>query len=184
MPLAALRRDRHKSGAFMEHGSDNPGVPASVVVIAISTGGPDALAVVLNALLGSLLAPVLVVQHLPANCSPGLATGLAGQLNQDCRLPVQEAIDGVRLGPRQVWLAPPDKHRVVRASPRGPSLALHRGPLVLGSRPAADPLFLSACEVYGSGVLAVVRGGMAQAQVSLDVLGSAIAARSSRGRAA
>ncbi len=132
--------------------------PAEIVVIGISTGGPDALAEVLAKLPADLAAPVLAVQHVP----PSFTGDLASRLDKICALRVRKGEHGALLIPGDVWLAPTDLHMVVRADPEGPRLGVHRGPLVQFCRPAVDPLFRSASEVYGAGVLAVVLTGLGQ----------------------
>ncbi len=133
-----------------------------VVVIGVSTGGPPALEALLPLLPGDFPVPVLVVQHMPK-----LFTGaLAERLNRVCRLPVEEARDGVEITAGKVWLAAGDRNMEValgtggmgRARPRVLSLR-EEGPLH-GCRPSVDMLFGSAAKVYGAGTMALVLTGM------------------------
>lgn len=131
---------------------------ARVVAIAASTGGPRALAVLLRQLPGDLPVPVLVVQHMPPMFTGYLAHGLSSQ----SALRISEAYPGARFEPGQVWIAPGDRHLVVRSAGRGLELALHQGPHENGCRPSADPLFRSVAETFGRSALAVVLTGMGQ----------------------
>src|SRR5262249_28881723 len=56
--------------------------------------------------------------------------------------------------------APGDHHMRVAGSPRAAWLTLDQGPLENGCRPAVDPLFHSAAQMYGATVLAVVLTGL------------------------
>jgi len=132
--------------------------PARIVVIGSSTGGPNALTEILSGLPADLAAPVVIVQHLPANFTPFLARRLdaAGVLT------VHEAKSGDRVLPGQVWIAPGDRHLEVHATSKGFELETTEAPLVNSCRPAADVLFRSAAAAFGDETLAVVLTGMGQ----------------------
>lgn len=129
--------------------------PVEVVVIGVSTGGPNALAEVVPLLPRDLPVPVLIVQHMPPNFTRMLAERLDGR----SPLTVAEGVHGAAVAPGQVWIAPGDKHMEVRSGGAGVQLALHHGPPENSCRPAADVLFRSATATYG-GVLGVVLTGM------------------------
>lgn len=132
---------------------------ADLVVIGVSTGGPDALAAVIPRLPADLGVPVLVAQHLP-----GPFTGmLADRLARSSTLPVREAVDGAALAPGQVWIAPGGRHLAVRASAAMPGavrLVVHDGPAVNGCRPSVDVLLDAVVDEVGGTALAVVMTGM------------------------
>jgi two-component system chemotaxis response regulator CheB len=132
--------------------------PAEIVVIGSSTGGPNALTEVLSGLPADFPAPIVIVQHLPANFTPFLARRLdaAGPLS------VHEAATGDRLVPGEAWIAPGDRHLEVHATSAGLELRTTDGPLVNSCRPAADVLFNSASAACGASTLAVVLTGMGQ----------------------
>jgi two-component system chemotaxis response regulator CheB len=129
-----------------------------VVVIGVSTGGPNALAELLPALPADLSVPVLVVQHMP----PVFTQLLAKRLDTACKVRVHEASAAAVSTPGTVWIAPGDFHMTVTRTPVGPRLLLNQGPPENSCRPAADVLFRSAASAYGAGVLAVVLTGMGQ----------------------
>jgi two-component system, chemotaxis family, protein-glutamate methylesterase/glutaminase len=134
------------------------GPPARVeaVVVAVSTGGPTALRTVWDSLPATLGVPVLVVQHMP----PMFTTLLAQRLNDVGHLPMSEGVNGAVVQPGKAWLAPGDHHMTVRRDGNSVKLHLDQGPPENSCRPAADPLFRSAVNVWGKGVLAVVLTGM------------------------
>lgn len=127
-----------------------------VVVIGVSTGGPQALEQVLPRLPPGLAVPVLVVQHMPTLFTRLLAERLASL----GPLPVREAQGGEPLGPGTLLIAPGGHHLLVARHETRPVARLGEGPPENSCRPAADVLFRSAAEVYGAGVLAVVLTGM------------------------
>lgn len=128
------------------------------VVIAASTGGPNALAALIPAFPADWTVPLFIVQHMP----PVFTTRLAERLAERSGLRVREAAAGEAVAAAQAWVAPGDYHLLVRRNGAAVRLALDQGPPVNSCRPAADVLFRSAAEVYGPGVLAVVLTGLGQ----------------------
>jgi two-component system chemotaxis response regulator CheB len=127
-----------------------------VVVIGISTGGPNALADMLPGLPADFPVPVLIVQHMP----PVFTTMLAKRLDALSPLTVREAQGGERPVAGEVWVAPGGRHMVVSKQGNDIVLALNDEPPVNSCRPAVDPLFTSAVTAYGARVLSVVMTGM------------------------
>lgn len=132
-----------------------------VVVIGISTGGPNALAEVIPRLPAEVGVPILLVQHMPA----GMTTSLAGSLNTKSRLSVREATHGEEVLTNTVYLAPGGRHMlVIRESDNlGPGrrmIALSDSPPENSCRPAADVLFRSVAAAYDGNILAVIMTGM------------------------
>lgn len=129
-----------------------------VVVIGVSTGGPNALAVVLPELPANLAVPVLIVQHMP----PVFTKLLAERLSAKTRIPVEECEPGQVVEAGKIWIAPGNFHMVVEQQGATVKLKTHQGPPENSCRPAVDVLFRSVAEIYGNRALAVVLTGMGQ----------------------
>lgn len=133
--------------------SEDSARPAcKLVALGGSAGGVQAVQLILRALPDDFAPAVLVVLHVP----PGRPSGLVPLLAAQCRLPLAEALDKQPILPGSVTIAPPNYHVLVE---RGCTLALSVDEPVLFSRPAIDPLFESAADVYGEGLLAVLLSG-------------------------
>jgi two-component system, chemotaxis family, protein-glutamate methylesterase/glutaminase len=135
----------------------HPSTPPRVLLIGSSTGGPQALGEIVGRI-GSIIdqAPVLITQHMP----PTFTTILAEILERSSGRPVHEAIEGEALRAGTIYVAPGGQHlRVVRRD-GVPSVALDDGPQINFCKPAVDPMFSSAAEVWGGGSLALVLTGM------------------------
>jgi two-component system chemotaxis response regulator CheB len=158
-PVApSVRPARPPAPAGGRPASAPSGPPAKVEVLAIgaSTGGPDALSVVLGALPATLPVPVVVVQHMP----PVFTKQFADRLNARCAVAISEAVAGAPLLPGRVLIAPGDFHLRVRGRNGTVHAYLDQGTPENYCRPAVDVLFRSVAETYGGGVLGVVLTGM------------------------
>ena len=133
-------------------------VRPKVVVIGVSTGGPAALGLILPELPAGFPLPVLVVQHMP----PLFTRFLAERLHSTCRLPVEEAGQGVPVNAGKILIAPGDFHLKVSLSGGGVLACLDQSPPQNSCRPAVDALFTSVGEVYGGAAIAVILTGMGQ----------------------
>jgi two-component system chemotaxis response regulator CheB len=124
----------------------------ALVVMAASAGGIQALQKVLSGLPPDFPLPIAIVQHRTGN-PPNL---LARVLGRHTPLKVKTAEEDEIMMPGTVYLAPPHQHLIVR---RDEKLALVDGRKVRHVRSSANPLFASAAQVYGEGVIAVVLTG-------------------------
>ena len=130
--------------------------PIRGVVIAVSTGGPTALAEVLPGFVSDVRVPVLIVQHMP----PFFTAQLAERLGKITGAIVREAEDGSPLRPGEILLAPGGRHLAVAGDANVPRVRLTDEPPENSCRPAADVLFRTAVKVWGAGTLGVVLTGM------------------------
>jgi two-component system chemotaxis response regulator CheB len=126
--------------------------PVDVVAIGASTGGPQALREILTRLPADFSAPVLVVQHTTA----GYSHTLVDWLQLGTRLPVSIAEEGQPLNRPGVYVAPTERHLVVR----GRHLALLDEPPCSLHRPSATVLFRSVAAAYGARAAGILLTGM------------------------
>jgi two-component system chemotaxis response regulator CheB len=128
-----------------------------VLLIGSSTGGPQALMALVTEL-GPVIDryPVLITQHMP----PTFTTILAEHLARASRRPAAEAVDGERVKPGRIYLAPGGKHMRVARNGADVAIALDDGPAVNFCKPAVDPLFTSAIDIWHGGILSVILTGM------------------------
>lgn len=132
-----------------------PGI-VQVVAIGVSTGGPNALAVLLSQLPGNLRVPIVLVQHMPPVFTKALADSLAGK----CKLRVIEVQHGERLQPGVVHIAPGGKHMGLKKQGTVVTVELTLDPPENHCRPSVDYLFRSVAEVYNNNTLGVILTGM------------------------
>jgi two-component system chemotaxis response regulator CheB len=127
-----------------------------VVAIGVSTGGPNALTMLLQQFPADLPVPLVVVQHMP----PVFTKLLAERLDAKLSIHVREAAGGEQLDPGDAWLAPGDRHMLVTRDGHKGRLELNQEPPVNSCRPSIDVLFQSVATVFGAHALAVVLTGM------------------------
>ncbi|TGY87535.1 chemotaxis response regulator protein-glutamate methylesterase [Marinicauda algicola] len=160
--LVALTPGRRARPAAVPAASATPAprpafVPGrcELLVIGASTGGPQALREVARVLPRDCRVPVVIVQHMPK-----LFTAILAEHLSKVGMPAREAIDGEVLQPGHVYVAPGDFHLTVRGAPGAFTAGLDQTPPVNFCRPAVDPLFASAAEAAGRGLVAAVLTGM------------------------
>jgi two-component system chemotaxis response regulator CheB len=143
-PRARLRREPTRPNV--------QGRRAAVIGLCASTGGPPALAAVIESLSADFAVPILVVQHIAA----GFTEGLVQWLKRAAALPVELAREGDALAPG-VWVAPEGAHLVVERDGR---LGLDRATVSGHHRPSGDLMLRSLADTAGSLAVAVVLTGM------------------------
>lgn len=133
-----------------------PALKPRVLCIGSSTGGPQALNTLFGALPAKLGVPILLTQHMP----PTFTQILAKHLGTICRRPACEAQTGMALEPDHLYVAPGDRHLLLRQDGARIVCVLTQDPPEHFCRPAVDPMFRSAAKVFGKDVLGVVLTGM------------------------
>jgi len=128
-----------------------------ILLIGASTGGPQALNTLLSGISPLIdRVPVLITQHMPAT----FTTILAEHLGRTSGKASAEAVHGEPIRPGRIYVAPGGRHMLVRRSEGHAMLVLDDGPPVNFCKPAVDPMFASAAQVFGAAVMAVVLTGM------------------------
>lgn len=126
-----------------------------ILAIASSTGGTEALKVVLGGLPTDLPGTV-IVQHMPAGFTKTYADGL----NAKYSFEVKEAQDGDKIVPGRVLIAPGNFHMEMVRNGAFYHVKLHQQPYLHGVRPAADYLMKSVAKYAGANAVGVVLTGM------------------------
>jgi two-component system chemotaxis response regulator CheB len=127
-----------------------------IVVLGISTGGPQGLKALIPRLPAGLPVPLAIVMHMPI----GYTEMYARKLDEVSELQVKEAQEGDEVVAGQVLLAPAGRHLTFRRVDDRVVVHLDLRPLDTPHRPAVDVLFQSAAEIYGARTLGVVMTGM------------------------
>ena len=130
-----------------------------MLVAGASPGGPAALQTLLSGLGPAFPLPVLITQHIDSSFD----VHFAGWLNESTGMSVEIAKEGAVPLKGHAYLAPADRHLLVKPSPDtvgGCVLTLSDDPPVHFLKPAVDKLFFSASEVFKNHTLAVLLTGM------------------------
>ena len=131
------------------------GTTDKLVAIGTSTGGTQALEVVLTRLPG-VCTGIVVVQHMPEK----FTAMFADRLNGLCQMEVREAKDGDRVRPGLALIAPGGRHMMVKRSGAQYYVEVKDGPLVNRHKPSVDVLFRSVAQVAGKNALGIIMTGM------------------------
>jgi two-component system, chemotaxis family, protein-glutamate methylesterase/glutaminase len=134
------------------HPAPGSGHRYELVAIASSTGGPQALLKVLRGLPPTFAPPILIVQHIAAGFTQGLADWLGREAGRTVRL----AVAGERPVPNTVLLAPDQLHMAVGPDGR---IALSDG-VPREIRPSADVTMRSLAPAYRDRAIGVILTGM------------------------
>ena len=126
------------------------GAPRTLIGLGASAGGVEALSALVGALPRDLDAAVFVVLHV----SPVGTSVLADILDRAGPLPARAAVDGERIAPRHIYVAPPDRHLLLEDG----VVRLSSGPRENGHRPAVDPTF-RALAVHDGRCIGVILSG-------------------------
>jgi two-component system, chemotaxis family, protein-glutamate methylesterase/glutaminase len=127
-------------------------VPAKIVVIGSSTGGPQALQEVIRQIPANLPVPVVIAQHMPAQ----FTLALAKRLDECCPPKVVEARNGEPLQRGTVYIGPGGMH--LRVTPNEIRVEESKGESLY--KPSVDVLAESVLNAFGKSVLGVMLTGM------------------------
>jgi two-component system, chemotaxis family, protein-glutamate methylesterase/glutaminase len=122
-----------------------------IVVIGASSGGLDAVQTVAGGLSHDFPAPICVVIHTSPD-SPGVIHEIVGRATDMVTVALREA---QKLEPGKMYFPPPDCHLVVEPG----HVRATKGPKENRFRPAIDPLFRTAAQVFGPGAIGVILTG-------------------------
>lgn len=131
-------------------------VDPQIVVIGSSTGGPTVLERIFAGLATPLSCPIVIAQHMP----PVFTASFAERLSKISGITVTEARHGDVLEKNHVYIVPGDYHLRLQGTREKTAISLDQGPLIHSVRPAVDPLFQTASEIFGSRCLGLILTGM------------------------
>ncbi|MEO5658764.1 MAG: chemotaxis response regulator protein-glutamate methylesterase [Polaromonas sp.] len=163
---AAARANMRKLQVIEKHSADvilpasDPGLAMlrtteRVVALGTSTGGTQALEVVLTAL-PRVCPGIVIVQHMPEK----FTAEFANRLNGLCEIEVKEAQHNDRVLPGRALIAPGGKHMLLRRNGAQYFVDVIDGPLVNRHKPSVDVLFRSVAKCAGANALGVIMTGM------------------------
>ncbi|MEY4748660.1 MAG: hypothetical protein RIQ60_874 [Pseudomonadota bacterium] len=158
-PALAAQGVGHRSVAGQRHQPGGAGVHALAVnkpvVIGSSTGGTQALELVLTSLPAD--APgIAITQHMPER----FTAMYASRLDTLCAMNVREARDGDRLERGVALIAPGGRHMQLRKAAGQYYVNIVDGPPVNRHKPSVDVLFRSAADCAGADSLGIIMTGM------------------------
>ncbi len=126
-----------------------------VVAIGASTGGTEALRVLLEAMPADCPG-IAIVQHMPEH----FTAAFAKRLDSLCTIEVKEAEDRDSILRGRALIAPGGRHMLVKRSGARYYVEIRNGPLVCRHRPSVDVLFRSAARYAGRNAVGVIMTGM------------------------
>lgn len=127
----------------------------NVILMGASTGGTEALRVVLEGL-PAKIPPILIVQHIP----PVFSAAFAQRLNELCPFDVREAKDGDEVKPNQVLIAPGGKQMKIYPAKDKLLIQVTDDAPVNRHKPSVDYMFKTAGEAQLKKIVAVILTGM------------------------
>jgi two-component system chemotaxis response regulator CheB len=125
--------------------------PERIIVIGTSSGGFEALKIIVRNLPADFQLPIFIVWHI----SPDIKGVLAQVLNREKTLHAVEAKNNDPILPNRIYVAPPDHHMLVMEN----VIRITHGPKENRFRPSVDPLFRSAAYSFGNRVIGVILSG-------------------------
>jgi two-component system chemotaxis response regulator CheB len=128
---------------------------AKILAIGASTGGTEALRLLMARLPGDTPGTI-IVQHMP----PLFTSQFAQRLNDISRMRVAEARGGEELLPGLAYLAPGGHHLAIVRSGAKYMTELRGGPLIHFQKPAVDIAFRCVAQAAGANAVGVLLTGM------------------------
>lgn len=126
-----------------------------IIAIGASTGGTEAIKVILEALPPDMPG-IVITQHIP----PAFSAPFAARMDRVSALSVSEAKDGANILTGNVYIAPGDKHLLVERFGGHYRCLLNDGPPVSRHKPSVDVLFRSMAQQVGPNGIAAILTGM------------------------
>ena len=153
--VAAAVEKKHSADVVLAAEHRTFATTEKVIVIGASTGGTEALREFLVDMPADSPA-ILITQHMPETFTKTFAKRLDGL----CSISVKEADHGERVLPGHAYLAPGNRHLLLKRSGANYITELCDGPPVSRHRPSVDVLFRSAANCAGKNTVGIIMTGM------------------------
>lgn len=150
-PTVRMAAETAKRRKPVSHG------PYQLLVLACSTGGPQALHKVVPKITKEINVPFVIIQHMPN----GFTAPLAERLSEKSLLQAKEACDGEVLRKNRIYIAPGGRHLQIVTNQNGElSARVYDGAPVNSLKPCADVTIKSITKCNINNILCVVLTGM------------------------
>lgn len=148
---------KYTADVVLEKGNSNDIIidTEKVIVLGASTGGTEAIRVLLRTIPANMPG-IVIVQHMPE----GFTKSFSNSLNQISKMEVKEAENGDKVIRGRVLIAPGNKHLLLKRVGKEYVVEVKDGPLVNRHRPSVDVLFRSAARYAGNNAIGVILTGM------------------------
>jgi two-component system chemotaxis response regulator CheB len=148
----------HLPSSWPDSAAGRPAQPKpGIIVIGASTGGPQALSIVLKGLGPAIRqVPVFIVLHIP----PEFTDVITSHIERVTNMPTRAARQGEEVAKGHIYLSPGHLHLGVGRFAGTPVIALSDEPPENFCKPSVDVLFRSAARTYGDQVIGIVLTGM------------------------
>jgi two-component system chemotaxis response regulator CheB len=128
-------------------------VSDQIIAMVASTGGPQALLMILKRLPEDFSSGIVIVQHITS----GFLSGLVDWLNKECKIRVKIGEDYEKIQPGVAYIAPDNFHMRVE---EGGKISLSNEPPNNGHKPSGDVLLESVARIYKKGAVGAILTGM------------------------
>jgi two-component system chemotaxis response regulator CheB len=153
--LAQRSPAKHEGAANVDRARAMHETTDKVVAIGTSTGGTQALEVLLRDL-PPTVPGLVIVQHMPEK----FTAAFAERLDRVCRIEVREARHGDRVLPGLALIAPGARHMQLTRNGAQYQVQVAAGPAVNRHCPSVDVLFRSVAQYAGRNALGIIMTGM------------------------
>jgi two-component system chemotaxis response regulator CheB len=153
--VGRVRGTNGRKAAVLEAPPDLKRTQRKIIAIGASTGGTEALRVVLESLPREIPG-IVIVQHMPEH----FTLAFANRLDSLCEIEVREAKSGDRIRPGLALIARGNSHLIVRKSGAYLAADVRNGPLICRHRPSIEALFQSVAAAAGPAAVGVMLTGM------------------------
>lgn len=135
--------------------SVNTSLSTKIIAIVSSTGGTEALKMILSQLPLNL-PPIIIVQHMPAV----FTKIFANSLSKICCAKVKEAENNEQVKAGVIYIVPGNYHLEIQKNGGNFIAKLNQNPQVNGVRPSGDILLKSVAKAVGKQALGIILTGM------------------------